>query len=136
MQNSQSLEILISTQRLDLARLNSRHAGGPYLSWMNDREITQYLESRFRAHTEADLADYIAKTNKDTANLMLGMFVSSDGRQIGNIKLGPINTYHRRAELCILIDEKAVWGQGFGRKDIACLSDYAFRDLGLHKVTA
>ena len=57
-------------------------------------------------------------------------------RHIGNIKLGPINPFHRYGDIGIIIGDKKSWGKGFAKEAIALLMDTAFKKLKLHKVTA
>ena len=126
----------LETPQLILTELNAEQAGEPYLSWMNGAGIMQFLESRFHSYTEADLADFIATTNTDPANLMLGMFLKSDGRHVGNIKIGPIDPHHARGDIGLLIGDRAQWGKGLARESIDALASHALGELGLHKVTA
>jgi RimJ/RimL family protein N-acetyltransferase len=126
----------LETPQLILTELTAEQAGGPYLSWMNDAGIMQFLESRFRNYTEADLTDFIATTNTDPANLMLGMFLKSDGSHVGNIKIGPIDPHHARGDIGLLIGDRAQWGKGLARESIDALARHAFEALELHKVTA
>ncbi len=45
-----------------------------------------------------------------------------------------LNTRHRRAELGIVIGEKAYWGQGYGSDAIRTLLRFAFEEMNLHRV--
>lgn len=122
--------------RLYLRHLVRSDAGGPYYDWMNNPEITQYLESRFRPSTVADLQAFVEKTNSDP-NVFFFAIVQKDGdRHIGNIKLGPVNWIHRLAEIGIMIGAQDCWGKGYATEAISILSQFAFETLNLHKVTA
>ncbi len=126
----------LATERLILAELGVEHAGPPYLDWMNDPEIMEFLESRFRSYAQSDLADFITATNADPDSLLLGMFLKGDGRHVGNIKIGPIDRHHSRGDIGLLIGDRAQWGRGIAREAIAALTQHAFDALDLHKVTA
>lgn len=128
--------VVIETLRLRLQPLEPRHASGPYLSWMNDEEITRYLESRFRKYSEDDLAAFIDQANSDPDVVLCGMFRRADGQHIGNIKLGPINHHHRRSDMGLIVGNKSCWGQGYGREAILAVTFHAFSALRLHKLTA
>ena len=41
-----------------------------------------------------------------------------DGRHIGNIKIGPVHSYHRRARIGLLIGEKEFWNRGYATEAI------------------
>ncbi|HEY1157453.1 MAG TPA: GNAT family protein, partial [Arthrobacter sp.] len=72
----------------------------------------------------------------DPLNLFAGIFLREGDRHIGNIKLGPINVHHRRADIGLLVGDRACWGKGYASEAIAILSDFAFGRLGLHRLTA
>ncbi|MCB9233665.1 MAG: GNAT family N-acetyltransferase [Bacteroidia bacterium] len=126
----------LAGERLYLRELRPEDAAGNYLAWMNDPEITQFLESRFRSYTEQDLLDYIEVTSQDPNSYPMAICQSVDGRHVGNIKLGPVNTIHRHGDIGIIIGERDCWGKGYATEAIRLLVDFAFEELGLHKVTA
>lgn len=121
--------------RLTLRSLGRCDAGPPYLSWMNDPRVTQYLEARHRRHDRASLEAFIEGANADPATLLLGIVLTAEARHIGNIKLG-IDASHRRGDIGILIGDTSVWGRGYATEAITVLTAHAFGALGLHKVTA
>jgi RimJ/RimL family protein N-acetyltransferase len=61
--------------------------------------------------------------------------IQREGRHIGSVGLHQINWRHRRATGGIWIGESTEWGKGFGAEAMALRTRYAFRVLGLHKVT-
>jgi len=107
-----------------------------YIRWMQDSEVLQYLESRWRRYTRVDLVAYVQEMNRSTDNLFLGIYLRAGDRHIGNIRIGDINHVHRFASIGILIGEKDLWGKGYGSEAIRLASDYAFRELNLHSLTA
>jgi len=107
-----------------------------YYYWMNDPEVTQYLESRFYPNSLEGLRDYVASKLGDRNNVFLAIVLKEGDRHIGNIKLGPINWIHRFADLGIMIGDKSNWRKGYATEAIRSLVGYAFRKLNLHKVTA
>lgn len=126
----------LETRQLILSELTAEHAAGPYLDWMNDSGLMQFLESRFRSHSQADLAAFIEATNADADTLMLGMFLRTDGTHVGNIKIGPIDRHHLRGDIGLLIGDRNQWGRGLARESIDAIATHALGPLGLHKVTA
>lgn len=130
-----SFALVLQSARLRLRVLTPADAGGPYLQWMNDSEVTKYLESRFHRFTEKDLKEYITLLNKRANVLFMGIFLGDSDVHIGNIKLEMVE-HHHRGEIGILVGDKAQWGKGFASEAIQRLSDHALRTLKLHKVTA
>lgn len=127
----------IETPRLVLRTLESSDVGSRYLSWLSDPEIIRYLEIRFTpVRSTGELVSFVKSVGASADSLLLGIFLKEGRRHIGNIKLGPIQAAHRRAEIGFLIGEKDCWGQGYASEAIAALSRYGFDRFGLDKITA
>lgn len=128
--------IKLESERLVLRTLTPTDANDNYARWMNDPEVVRYTESRFVKHTIESIRNFIEDTNSAGDNVLLAIVTRSDGRHIGNIKLGPINSYHRSADIGLIIGEKDCWRRGYATEAIQRISRYAFEDLHLHKLTA
>lgn len=129
-------DLRIEGERIYLRRLSSEDATERYRGWMNDSAVNGYLESRFAEQSIDDLSSFVAAMRDDPLNLFTGIFLKSDDRHIGNIKLGPINAHHARAEIGLLIGERDCWGSGLATEAIAIMTDFAFDVIGLRRVGA
>lgn len=107
-----------------------------YVRWMNDPEVTQYLESRFNSYTSHNLLQDVKEMIADPDSFLFAIVDKGDNRHIGNIKLGTINRMHRRASVGLFIGETEFFGQGVGTEAINLIARFAFGDLNLHKLTA
>jgi ribosomal-protein-alanine N-acetyltransferase len=116
--------------------LRPEHVTDAYVSWLNDPDVNQFLESRFTKHTLESTRDYVTRTLESPDNLFLGIHSTELARHVGNIKIGPINKQHRTGEVGIMIGDKSAWGRGIGTAAIKAMSEIARTDLGLRKVTA
>jgi RimJ/RimL family protein N-acetyltransferase len=123
-------------ERIRLRLISVSDVDGPYYRWMNDPEVTRYLESRFSKNTRPAMRKFVRDILKNKNILFLAMVLKDGDRHIGNIKLGPINRAHSYADVGILIGEKDCWGKGYATEALGVLSDYAFNRLNLHKLTA
>lgn len=130
------LDTPLVTEHLVLRSLTSADASENYCGWMNDARVNRYLESRFKKFVPADLGSFIASCNDNPDVLLLGITMKSDGRHIGNIKIGPIDRHHGFGDIGLLLGDISTWGKGYAREAIAAISDHAVTQLGLHKVTA
>lgn len=106
-----------------------------YVSWMNDKEINKYMETRHKSWSVEEIKDYVNLQNVSMDQLLLGIFLSS-GQHIGNIKLGLINTTHSLASISLFIGSRNNQGKGYGIQAINLLKTYAFDTIGLKKLTA
>ena len=124
----------LRTERLVLRTLTAADATPRYLGWMRDPEVNRYLESRLVEHTIDSLREFIETSNAGP-DLLLGICLA-DGSHIGNIKLGPVNEYHRNAPVGLLIGDPASWGKGYATEAIVAITTHAFSSMGLEKLYA
>ena len=127
---------ILEGKRIYLREIRLDDVNETYCRWMNDPSVNKYLESRFYSHSFKTLNDYVRSTLGDKENAFFAIMLNENNRHIGNIKLGPINTFHRFADIGILIGEKDCWGKGYATEAIRLIVEYAFDKLNLHKVTA
>jgi len=128
-------EAVLRGPRLTLRPLTLGDATDRYASWMNDPVINRYLESRFAEHTIEDLRRFINAMMISDRDFLFGMFAGA-GDHIGNIKLGSIDWYHRYGDVGLLIGEPDYWGKGLATEAISLVTEFGFRRLELHKITA
>ncbi|MBU0477133.1 GNAT family N-acetyltransferase [bacterium] len=127
-------KIFLVGRRIYLRPLNQRDINKKYLSWLNDSEVTKYMEIGIFPTTKNELQDYYERINKSKTDVMFAIVTKKQGRHIGNIKLGNINWVHRFAELGIMIGDKRYWSKGYGQEACQLLLKYAFNRLNLNKV--
>ena len=127
----------LSGEHLMLRTLAAVDASNRYLAWLADPDINRHLEVRFSPpRTVDDLARFIGQTNDSADSLILGIFLRQDRRHIGNIKLGPVDSHHNCADIGLLIGDKSEWGKGHASAAIMLLTEYAFTQLSIAKLTA
>jgi RimJ/RimL family protein N-acetyltransferase len=126
----------LSGENVYLRGLVSTDATEDYTRWMNDPDVTQFLETGYFPSNVGDLEAYIESVNQDDDTVFLAIVHRDDEDHIGNIKLGPIDWIHRRADIGLVIGEKEYWGQGIATESIRLVVGYAFNRLNLHKLTA
>lgn len=119
-----------------LKPLLSENVSKEYVDWMNDPEVTRYLESRDREYTLSELQRYVQQVNASPSNYLYGIFLMDSNQHIGNIKIGDIHPIHKFANLGLLIGEKKCWGRGFGTESIILATRIAFEEFGLQSLTA
>ena len=128
--------IKIQDNEIELKNLNPGDEFSEYLSWMNNDFITQYLEVRFEKPKNIEsLKKFVELTNESENSILFGIFLKKNNIHIGNIKLD-INLFHNRGEIGLLIGNRSYWGKGFASKAINLISDYAFNNIKLKKLTA
>lgn len=128
--------MFLEAEHLFLREVRPSDVNECYYNWMNDPKVTQYLESRFFPNSIEVLRKYVEAKLDDRDNVFLAIVLKKEQRHIGNIKLGPIHWIHRTGDIGLIIGEHDCWGRGYATEAIKLMTDYAFRILGLQKVTA
>ncbi|NQT47408.1 MAG: GNAT family N-acetyltransferase [Chloroflexi bacterium] len=123
-------------QRIYLREVRPSDVNEDYYRWMNDPEVTRYLESGVYPNSRENLEAYVREKLGDRNSVFLAIVFKEGHRHIGNIKLGPIDWIHRLGDVGIMIGERDCWGKGYASEAISLISRYAFGRLDLHKLTA
>jgi RimJ/RimL family protein N-acetyltransferase/methionyl-tRNA formyltransferase len=127
----------LSSSSLILRCLDASDASNRYLTWLHDRQVNRYLEIRHAPPDSIEnLRKFIEDIKSSVDSIIFGIYLEIDGRHIGNIKLGPINKIHKRAEIGIIFGEREEWGKGYATEAIKLLAKFAFTELNLNRLTA
>jgi [ribosomal protein S5]-alanine N-acetyltransferase len=126
----------LSGERIYLREVRQSDVDDNYYRWLNDPEVTQYLEIRYVPHSLENIRAYVTAMDGKTEEIFLAICLRESDRHIGNIKLGPINTIHGAADISLLIGEKDCWGQGYATEAIRLCCQFAFGVRNLRKVNA
>lgn len=110
--------------------------GDNYRAWMNDPEVTKFLESRWKVYQHEDLETFVNSIRASENDYLFGIFLTGNDEHIGNIKIGNINRIHRYADLGLIIGAKQYWGRGYATEAIHLATEYAFQELDLNKLIA
>ncbi|MBM4134040.1 MAG: GNAT family N-acetyltransferase [Nitrospira sp.] len=131
----QSEAVFLMGERLYLRPIRTNDVQGPYWQWLNDQTVTRYLESGVSPATKSGLKKYVERVSNDASYIMLAIIEKQRNAHIGNVKLGPIETTARRADVGILIGDRSCWGRGFAREALRLVVEHAFNRLNLNKIT-
>jgi len=106
-----------------------------YIAWLNDAEVNQFMETRFRSQRKSDIEAYVNKMIMDPNAHFFAVVLCKEDRHIGNAKLA-VSPHHHRGEISLWIGDKSLWGKGLATEIISQLKVFAFGKLGLRKLTA
>lgn len=127
----------LETNLISLFIINSEDVSDNYVSWLNDPEVNRFLESRFQRQDIESVKKFVAICDSSQDTFLFGIRSKAlGGMHVGNIKIGPIDNHHGLAEIGLLIGERAVWGKGVGTDSIKLVTQFAFNELGIRKITA
>jgi [ribosomal protein S5]-alanine N-acetyltransferase len=69
-------------------------------------------------------------------NFLFAIIEKSTKKHIGNIKIGPVNQFHKFADISYFIGDRDAWGRGYGTQAVKLLTEYSFNYLGLESILA
>lgn len=107
-----------------------------YYRWLNDSEVSQYLETRYVPRSIENIKKYVESMDGKSDEIFLAICLKENDKHIGNIKLGPVNFIHKFGDISLLIGEKDYWGKGIAYDAIKTLTEFAFKSLNMHKLKA
>jgi RimJ/RimL family protein N-acetyltransferase len=128
--------VCIDTSRLTLKTLTTDTMSPEYLAWLRDSAMNRYLEARHMHHTGESVAQFVEDMFASDKDLLMGIFLKSTGKHIGNIKLGGVDRVYSRADVGIIIGDQNLWGNGYATEAIEGLSDFSFGSISLRRLYA
>jgi hypothetical protein len=127
-------KIIIKKNFLLLRIISSRDINKNYLHWMNDYDTIKFTEQRFNKNTKTSIKKYVNEKLFSNFDFLFGIFYKN--AHIGNIKIGPINYYHKTAEVSYFIGEKFFLRKGLASQALGLIVHFAFKKIGLKKIVA
>ena len=121
---------------IHLRPLTARDVSDAYVGWMNDPETNQYMETRWSAHTSADVTAFVEAKAASSTEHLFGIFLSKEELHIGNLKVGPVNARHMVADISYFIGDPAARGRGLASEAVALGVRFGFDYLGREKLCA
>ncbi len=106
-----------------------------YVNWLNDKEVNQYLETRWCEQNIESIKDFVRKQIASEDSYLFAI-CKQDGTHIGNIKIGPINNRYKHADISYFIGDKNMWNKGVATDAIERICKFGFEELDLHKIAA
>lgn len=107
---------------------------GPWFDWMDDYEVTRFLESGRTPNNLARQRAYFESMQNRPDAVLFAICDRATDQHIGNIGLRDIHPVHRRADIGILIGDRAFWGKGYATEATFLVADYGFRRRNLHSI--
>ncbi len=128
--------IVLKSDRLILKILTPHDCHAEYVQWLNDEEINQYLEIRHTLHSLLAVQDFVEEQENNPNVFLFGIYEKDTMLHIGNIKLGPIHSKYKYADISYFIGKKSSQGRGLAKEAIALVCQFAFTSLKLRKLCA
>lgn len=102
-----------------------------FVKWINDQEVTQFLELNPPMSLEDEEKWFV---NLQKSEDKVFSIDTKEGKLIGNVGLMRLNWKDRSVLIGIMIGEKEFWNHGYGTDAIETLLRYLFDELALNRV--
>lgn len=124
----------IITERLLLKPLSKEHLTDQYLSWLNDKETTQFINNSKIKYDFTALENYINNVIEKKI-FCWAIHLINTKKHIGNIKIDPIIPVHKVGSYGILMGDKTEWNKGYAKEASIAVIKFCFEEIGIRKIT-
>jgi len=122
--------------RLYLRLLEPEDVGEDYVAWLNDPEVTRYLETGRWPSSIEGVRAWVRRFADSRTDLAFAIVDRASEAHVGNVTLNHIHPVHRTADTGLMLGRKDFWGKGYAREAWSLVIDYGFRRLNLRKIVA
>jgi RimJ/RimL family protein N-acetyltransferase len=123
-------------KKVYLRLLEESDIGDEYVEWLNDYEVTRYLETGQFPSSPEVIRTYLERFQDSTTDLIFAIVDTETDQHIGNVTLNRINWINRTADTGLIIGPKESRGKGYAFEAWSLILEYAFQRLGLRKIIA
>lgn len=106
---------------------------GHIMRWSEDEEIRK-MTGEVNPMTRPEAEEFYEKVQTDSSRVWFAIVLRDGDRVIGETGLLRMFEPWRCTDMTVILGEKDVWGQGYGVEAGRLVLDYAFRELGFHRV--
>jgi len=124
-------EIIISGEQIYFKFITKKNIDLGWHDWINDKNLNKFLVSN-KKYTKEDLSDYIKKSQPPSCYMFAVYSLGSD-QYIGNARLSSIDYVNKKASYGRLMGG-GYHGKGYGTESLKLLANFAFKNLGLHRI--
>lgn len=104
-----------------------------FLEWLADQEVTRYLGVVVNVPSIEAEKEFLKRTGE--AKDVVFWAIEAEGKTIGTTAIRGIDWISGNGHTGILIGDKSCWGKGYASEAMALRTEYAFRQLNLHKLS-
>lgn len=126
---------MLKGERVKLAPLKREYIE-KFLEWLNDPEITQYLDM-YRPLTRDMEEEWFDNLKAKEDTIIFSILLTEDnGKEllIGNCGIQDINWKNRVGHCGVFIGDKESHGKGYGTEALRLLVGYGFNTLNLNRI--
>ena len=120
-------------EKIYLRPLDRDDLENDYIQWVNDEEVSRFMETLNFPTTKEKLESYFENIMKSNNDVFFAIIEKKTDKHIGNVKIN-INWVDRLGIYGRMIGDKGSRGKGYGTEVSKLMIKYSFERLNLHKV--
>lgn len=105
------------------------------IKWLKDPEVNKFLSSDFSDLDSEKEERWFREMSLSVNDFVFAIETSRGKKYIGDCGLHKINWDEKKADFGIAIGDKNYWGKGYGSDAAGAAIKFAFKKLGLEKIT-
>jgi len=122
-------------EKIYLRPLKEDDINETYVSWFNDPDVVKYLEvGREGPFTREKGLDYFKEGIEKKSHFIYAVCLKENNQQIGTVKIGPLNNFHKNSDLVVIIGDKSQWGKGYAPDALSLGLKLAFEKYEMRKI--
>jgi ribosomal-protein-alanine N-acetyltransferase len=121
---------------IDLRPIAESDCTNRYVQWLSDPAVNRYLETRWTPQDLDSIREFVSRMMRSRDSYLFAIIERGSGQHIGNIKLGPVSSHHRCADISYFLGDRSSWGRGFASEAIGLVVQFGFQTLELHRIQA
>ncbi len=123
----------ISFEKFSIVPFTEKFITNSYLKWVNDYEVTEFLEIRHKKFIMADLYEYFESFKDADNKYLFAVICNLSKRHIGNTTIYDVDHVNKTFDIGYLIGEKEFWNTTAGFETLIMSLNFAFDFLKLRK---
>ncbi len=127
---------MIESKNLIFRELEEHDVSEEYVSWLNDKEINQFLQVKHEKQSLESTKEYVRTLRPSKYNFLFGIFDKNSKKHIGNIRLTITHPIEEVANIGILIGNKDFQNKGYAQESINKITQYGLKELNLKRIEA
>jgi ribosomal-protein-alanine N-acetyltransferase len=124
----------IEGNKIVLKPFSKNFISNDYLAWMNNKEITKFIQKAKENTSLDDLYLFSNKMIDSEVDYFFAIVHKEKQCHIGNVRLGPINFNLMKSNFGILIGDKSFHGSGIATEVLELIKYFGFNYLKLEQI--
>jgi RimJ/RimL family protein N-acetyltransferase len=127
--------MVLESKNFHLKELDVSDISDDYLAWVNDSEITRFLEIKYQVFTKDSLKKFVSECRTSDSKTLWGIYCNKTNKHIGNISI-TCNVDRGIFDGGYFIGDKEYWGTSAAFEALTLMMKYGFEVRHMRRIIA